>query len=637
MFTRPFRTILTALALLSVLSPGPAGPAAGASQAAAPLVYTLSFPEPRHRWMQVQLDVPDVTGTLRLRMSRTSPGRYSLHEFAKNVYDVAALDADGRELAVPHVAPHTWEALGRGGLLRIRYRVFGDRLDGTYLAIDETHAHINVPAALMWAEGRELNPVVVRIEVPADRDWRVATQLFETDDPFEFTAPNLHYLIDSPIEISAHARHTFVAESPSSAGGAPPTIALALHHEGSAGDAEAFVEGLRLLVREQAAVFGEYPPFARHTYTFIADYLPWAIGDGMEHRNSTILTHHDTIATNRPTLLATAAHEFFHGWNVERIRPRSLEPFRLLDFNVSGELWLAEGFTSYYETLTLLRSGVIGLDEALRTFGDRISQVRTSPALRHRSADEMSRMAALWDRAPRADRTSLDHTFLSYYTHGAALAMGFDLTIRERTGGARSLDDFMRAMWRAHGRPASRVPGLVAAPYTLDDVRRHLGEVSGDPPLADALIDRFVLGRGVMEFEPLLALAGLRLRPIAPDRASLGPMTFEPSPRGVRLASLPAPGSAAEAAGLAQDDVVLMLGNRAVGRPSDLTRALASHRPGDEVTLQVQRRSEQQPRPVSVRLEQEQGLELVTVESAGGEPDRRQRAFRDEWLSTKFR
>jgi len=638
MLIRSPRTILAAAAVVAVLAVAAESPLVRASRAAAPIVYTLSFPEPQQRWMRVEIEFPAVTGTLPLRMSRSSPGRYTLHEFAKNVYDVATLDGEGRWAAVRRTAPHAWEARGDGGPVRVRYRIFGDRVDGTYLAVDETHAHINAPASLMWAEGRELDPVVVRIEPPADRRWRVATQLFPTDDPFEFTAPNLHYLIDSPIEVSAHSRHTFVAESPSSSGSpAPPTIAVALHDAGVGGDAEGYLEALGRIVREQAAVFGEYPRFDRQTYTFIADYLPWAVGDGMEHRNSTILTHGGSIATDSSTLLATAAHEFFHTWNVERIRPRALEPFNLLDFNVTGELWLAEGFTSYYETLTMVRSGAIGLDEALRIFGDRISQVLTSPALQYRSADEMSRMALLWDRAAHSDRTNLDHTFLSYYVHGAALGMGFDLTLRERTGGARSLDDFMHAMWKAHGQASSPVPGLVASPYVLDDVRRQLAAVAKDQSLADELIGRFVLGREVMDYERLAALAGLRLRQAAPGRGSLGRVTLEAAAGRLRIAAPVPPGSPAAAAGLAQDDLILAAGGRVVRQPADLERVAAAHRPGEELVLRVQRRTEQRPRQVSVTLEEQGGYELVTIESAGGELDEARRAFREQWVSSRFR
>src|SRR5712671_3324230 len=127
------------------------------------IAYRVSFPEPQHRWMQVEASFPSLgPGPLELRMSRSSPGRYSLHDFAKNVYDVHAFAADRRELETARPDPYGWSVSGHGGTLTVKYKVFGDRVDGTYLAIDTTHAHINMPAAIMWARGLDERPI--RIE-----------------------------------------------------------------------------------------------------------------------------------------------------------------------------------------------------------------------------------------------------------------------------------------------------------------------------------------------------------------------------------------------------------------------------------------------------------------------------------------
>ena len=130
--------------------------------AAAPVRYRLSFPEPQHRWMQVEASFPELgAATLELRMSRSSPGRYSLHDFAKNVYDVHAFAADGREIQTTRPDPYGWNVAGHGGSVTVTYKVYGDRVDGTYLAVDTTHAHINLPAAIMWAHGLDDRPITV--------------------------------------------------------------------------------------------------------------------------------------------------------------------------------------------------------------------------------------------------------------------------------------------------------------------------------------------------------------------------------------------------------------------------------------------------------------------------------------------
>jgi predicted metalloprotease with PDZ domain len=623
-----------------VLAAGLSAALSGARQRASrePIVYTLSFPEPERRWMQVEVAFEDLTRTpLSLRMSRRSPGRYTVHEFARNVYDVRAFGAEERPLDVDHPEPHEWNVIGHDGAVRVRYRVFGDQVDGTYLAVDPTHAHINIPAALMWAVGHEIDGVVIRLEPPPQSRWRVATQLFATDHPYVFTAPNLAYLVDSPIEASVFTSRTFVADL---ADDAPPTarprIALALHHTGTDRDADSFVDGLRRLTREQAAIFGEYPAFEQGVYTFIADYLPWANADAMEHRNSTILTHHATIAGDRTRLLATAAHEFFHGWNVERIRPRSLEPFSLLDSNTSGDLWLAEGFSNYFETLTMLRAGLTDLDQACAALGHELSTVLTSPARLHGSAEDMSRMATVMDGGSFRDRMNRADTYVSYYSFGAVLALGFDLSLRERTGSRRSLDDFMRAMWTHHGRlPSSRI-GFVDRPYTHRDVRERLAEIAGDRRLADGLVDRYVKGREVMDYRHLLGLAGLRLTPVAPGRTSLGLVEFEQQGNRVVVAAPPPAGSPAGEGGLGQDDTILMLGRRRIERVGDVDDALAAYRPGAEVALQVRGRSEHRPRTVSLKLIEHPALTIAPAESIGGSLTEAERAFRSAWLGRRF-
>src|SRR5215831_15301806 len=163
----------TGPALLTMLLwSGSLGPGVHAQS---PIHYTLSFPEPQHRWMQVEASFPDVTQpTLELRVSRSSPGRYSLHDFAKNVYDVHAFGADGRELTTTRPDPYGWNVTGHGGRVRVTYRIYGDYVDGTYLAIDGTHAHINMPAAIMWAHGLEDRPSTLSFVQPVGMHWQVA-------------------------------------------------------------------------------------------------------------------------------------------------------------------------------------------------------------------------------------------------------------------------------------------------------------------------------------------------------------------------------------------------------------------------------------------------------------------------------
>lgn len=614
------------LAVLSIV----ASPAVAWPQA--PVGYRLTFLQPHHRWMQVDVTFRDVpAGPLELRMSRSSPGRYALHEFAKNVFDVRVTDGSGTPLAVTRPNPHQWNVTGHKGEVRVSYRVFGDRVDGTYLAIDSTHAHINMPAALMWARGFEERPASVRFDPPGGSGWRVGTQLLPGPDASTYTAPNLQYLMDSPSELSAFSLRTFSV--PGAAG--TPVFRLVVHHTGTDAELDAFAGDVERIVHEARYVFGEYPPFEGNTYTFIADYLPWANGDGMEHRNSTILTSSSAIRGNRLGLLETISHEFFHAWNVERIRPRSLEPFNFEEANMSGELWLAEGVTNYYGPLVLLRAGVSSVGDFLADMAATINAVAVSPGRRVRSAEEMSQMAPFVDAAAAIDRTAFDNTFISYYTWGAAIGLGLDLTLRERTGGKVTLDGYMRALWQHHGRPGGRLPGYVDRPYTMANLKAALADVAGDAAFAEDFFARYIQGRDIMDYRRLLELAGFALRPAAPGQAFAGQLRLQDVQGRPRLAAAAPFGSPAYDAGLDRDDIIISVGGEAVASASDVDRAIRARRPGDVVPVVFERRGERVSG--NLRLIDDPRLELLPAEDAGQPLTPAQKRFRDAWLGSASR
>jgi predicted metalloprotease with PDZ domain len=599
--------------------------------AQAPVEYRLSFPEPEHRLMTVEVRFDEApAGPLELRMSRSSPGRYAVHEFAKNVFDVRITDASGAALPVARPNPHQWNVTAHDGSVRVAYQIFGDRVDGTYLGIDSTHAHINMPAALMWARGFEMRPVTVRFAPPSGTGWRVGTQLFPGSDPFTFTAPNLQYLMDSPAEVSAFSLRTItLADAPRS-----PVVRLAVHHTGTDAELDAFARDVERIVREAGRVYGEFPIFDGNTYTFIADYTPWANGDGMEHRNSTIVTSQSSIRNNRLGLLDTISHEFFHAWNVERIRPRALEPFNFEDANMSGELWLAEGFTSYYGPLVLLRSGLGDIETFTAEMASVINGVASSPGRRLRSAEEMSRLAPFVDAAAAVDRTDFDDTYISYYTWGAAIGLGLDLTLRDRSNGAVTLDHFMRALWQRHGKPGGKAPGYVDVPYTVADLKAALASVAGDTAFADDFFARYIQGREVVNYEPLLARAGLALRLVSPGRAFAGELRLQDAQGRARVSASPLDSPVYEA-GLDRDDVILAVGGATVENASDVERLIRARKPGDELPLVFDRRGERIT--AMLRLVQDPRLEIVQHEDIGRPVTEAQRRFREAWLSSAAR
>jgi predicted metalloprotease with PDZ domain len=592
--------------------------------AQAPITYHVSFPEAQHHRMQVEVTFPDAPpGTLQVLMSRTSPGRYAVHEFAKNVYDVQIDDGSGRALPYGRAYPGQWDVTGHSGIVRVRYKVFGDRLDGTFLAVDANHAHINTPAALMWARGLEDRPV--RVTFGGAPEWKVATQLKATADPRTFTAPNLYYLVDSPTELSSFTLRTFHVDG---------EFRIALHHDGGDGDADRFAAGVERIVREQRAIFGELPDFEA-PYTFISDYLPHAEGDAMEHRNSTVLTSPGSLRdpSQRLGMLSTAAHEFFHSWNVERIRPRSLEPFRLDAPNPSGELWFGEGVTNYYEQLTMQRTGLADIDRLASQLGQTLDTVIRSPARKYRSAQEVSLLAQFVDQSVWLDPTNFVNHYLSYYTWGEAIGVGLDLSLRARTDHKVTLDDYMRRLWRDHGRPAPPAEGTVARPYTAQHLRDVLADISGDRGFADDFFDRFIEGRDIVDYQALLARAGLLLQKSDPGRPWIGSVTMDFSDGSGRVSAPTVEDTPAYIAGLDRGDVVVSCDGTAISGPATLQEVVQRRKPGDRVRLSIRRRGVTQD--LTLVIEEDPRQHVVPVETTGRQLNPSERAFRTAWLGSK--
>ena len=599
--------------------------AAASASAQAPVTYTVSVPEPEHHWLQVEATFPaGGSGPLLVNMSRSSPGRYAVHEFSKNIFEFTAYDGAGREIPFAKPAVNQWRIAQHDGTVRVVYKIYGDRIDGTYLGIDATHAHMNMPATLAWAEGLERRPARVTFVPPPGRPWKIATQLFATSDPLTYTAPNLQYLMDSPTEFSDYVLKTVTVKGPE---GRDATIRAAIHHAGSVADAQAYIDAAAKIARVQAMIFGEFPAFEPGHYTFLADYLPWAGGDGMEHRNSTVVTGRSILQG-----LGTASHEFFHAWNVERIRPADLEPFDFTDANVSDLLWLAEGFTSYYGPLTLARAGLDDFAETVAAMSRFTDAIVNGSGRGVRSPVEMSRHAPFVDAARAIDPTDFGRTFISYYTYGAGIAFGLDLTLRQQSGSKITLDDYMRRLWTKYGKVSGKAPGFVARPYTLADLRLTLGEVAGDQKFADDFFARYIDGREAIDYAALAGQAGLVVRPARSGAGWIGDVDTEAVPDGLRVTALVPFDTPAYAAGIDQDHVITAVnGRKPTGALQQIVRAM---KPGDVIRLTVRTRDGKETvREVTVKPDPH--IEIVPIEATGATPTAAQRAFRESWLGVR--
>jgi predicted metalloprotease with PDZ domain len=617
------RWLLMALALVGVPS------RAAHAQDATPVRYEIRFPDLAHHEAEVTVRFADLApGPFVVRMSRSSPGRYALHEFAKNVYAVRATTPDGSPLAVARRSVHEWSVTGHRGAVTFHYTLFADRADGTYAGIDQTRAHLNIPATFAWAPTLEARPVEVTFRRP-DPAWSIATQLEPTSDPETFRAPNLAYFMDSPTHLGPLDVRSWTVAS----GGRTQTIRLAVNHEGTAEQVTAYTALAQRVVTEAGAVFGGLPRFDFGSYTFLACYRATCAGDGMEHRNSTSLTSSASLAQAQLGLLGTLSHEFFHAWNVERLRPASLEPFDFTEANMSGELWLAEGFTNYYGTLVLARAGIVTPREYARRLTGAVNALTTTPARRFGGAVAMSQEAPFVDAAAAIDPSNRANTFLSYYTYGEALGLALDLTLRGRPS-PRTLDDLMRIFWARHGE--GQTPALAPArPYTLADVEAALATVTMDSTAARDFIERYVVGGALPDFPALLDRAGFLVRSPFAGRAWMGEGRLAAAEAGGVTVGAALIGTPLYEAGIAAGDRILRIGDQAVATPADVTTALAARAPGDRVTITWIGRGGERRAPVT--LAAHPAVEVVAYEDAGRTPSAAQLAFRASWLDAKAR
>jgi predicted metalloprotease with PDZ domain len=590
------------------------------SSAQSPVEYDIAFDNAVHHEARITVTWRDLGNEpLELRMSRSSPGRYAIHEFGKNIYNIWIVDGDGDQLEAARTDPYQWTVGNHDGTVSVTYTLYADRAGGTYSGVDMTHAHLNIPATLMWARGTEDRPAVVTFFPPTE-DWQVATQLVPTEDPYVFTAPDLQYLLDSPTELSAFDLRSWEVDS----GGRTQTIRLAVHHDGTAEDVDTFAEMAKKVVDAQIEIFGELPEFDYGTYTFIADYLPYVAGDGMEHRNSTILASTQSFVEAQFGQLGTLSHEFIHAWNVERIRPADLEPFDFERANMSGSLWFAEGFTSYYGELAIRRAGEQSTDDFADSLSYWVNTVTNSPGRNFATPTGMSMQAPFVDAASAIDPTNFSNTFISYYTYGAALALALDLAMRAEFDDL-SLDSLMQAMWQKHGK--------TERPYTNDDIRITLAEVTGSELFARRFFERYIESSGLPDYEALLANAGMQLRLANAGSTWAGPVSFDVDGKDVIIAGNTIMATPLYEAGLDRGDQVLAVDRLRITSQQRWDNALSRYEPGETATIRFLQRGVE--KTADITFEEDPTVEVISYEAAGQDVSRDQRAFRDAWLDRR--
>ena len=580
--------------------------------------YEFAAPNAAHHEAEITLTVKGLKpGPVVFRMSRSSPGRYATHEFGKNVYNVSATDGKGKLLIVEKTDAEVYKVNQQQGTINLKYTLYGNHADGTYAGIDATGYHLNMPAAFMWVKGLEKTPVTLHFNSPA-RNWKVATQLKPGNDPFTFSAPNLQYFMDAPTKVGNMHTRDWIIHNPDKK---KYSIRLALEAATSDSMVDSFTERLKKIVKEAQAVFGEVPAYDYGTYTFIASMNPYVYGDGMEHRNSTMITGGGKF-TGEDNDLNTFAHEFFHCWNVERIRPKTLEPFNFEKSNMSEGLWVAEGFTQYYTSILMRRAGLMTEAEFNGQIARIINAKENTPGGMYYSPVENSQRAVFVDAGVAVDQTNYRNMFTSYYTHGAALALALDLQLRTRFN--KSLDGFMQKMWKAFGKTEKA--------YTLTEMESLLGAYS-TPAFASAFFKKNVHGTESINYRELLQAAGLKLEKTFAGKAWIGDLNYTNDTTQLVIAGNTIRNTPIYKAGVDVDDILLEVGGRKVTQPGEVDAVLAKHTAGETIRLVYKHRNEILQK--NVTLEENPLLSVMPMETGGTEISSAQKDFKNAWLNSK--
>lgn len=570
--------------------------------------YDISFENAVHHEAEIQATFTNLKeNEAEFRMSRTSPGRYALHEFVKNAYDVKVTDGNGKALNAKRIDPYSWKVSGHNGTIKVSYTLFANHGDGTYSQVDETHAHLNIPATFMYAPELKDQEIQVTFNVREDLNWKVATQL----KPIKgntFYARDLQYFMDSPTEISDYGLRTFDVDGQS--------VHLVLHHNGTDAELDEYFESVKKVVLEQQAVFGELPKFDYGNYYFLACYIPNAAGDGMEHRNSTVIPSTRSLAKGGMRgNIGTVSHEFFHCWNVERIRPESLEPFDFEEANMSGELWFAEGFTSYYTGLILCRAGLRSEEDYVKGLAGTFNYVWNSPGRNFFNPIEMSYQAPFVDAARSVDAVNRDNTFISYYSYGSALGLALDLSLREQ---GLNLDDYMELVWTTYGK--------VENPYTVNDLHQTLNKFAGTA-FGDNFFDNYVYKSEMPQMQKSFENVGVSLTKNSDQ------VWFGRSPREGKLVRNTIIDSPAYNAGLENGDTIISLGDFVLSDTLSFNDALNNFKPNDKVKVAFERYGTQMETEITFNSNPRYSISVFEANDLV--PTETQKANRDAWLSGK--
>ncbi|MEQ1757706.1 MAG: PDZ domain-containing protein [Vicinamibacterales bacterium] len=545
-----------------------------------PIRHTLRFPAPQTNRFEVSSVVPTAgRGEIEVMMAVWTPGSYLVREYARNVENITATDRDGRSVGVVKSAKNRWRiTTGGGATVTISYRLYAREMTPRHNWVDVSFAMINGAPTFMTIAGDLARSHEVTV-APAPGWSRSITSLPPVDGrAHTYRAADFDTLVDSPILVGNPDVHEFQVDG--------KTHYLATEGADGLFDGARAIRDLERLVNEHRKVWGSLP-FDRYVFFNLLTLPPGQGGGALEHGSSVLMLGDKFAMRARPAYtnwLELASHEFFHVWNVKRLRPVELGPFDYESEVLTRSLWIAEGITDYYGDLLVRRAGFTTSEEYLQALSGKIEEVQNTPGRLLQSVEQSSLDA--WIRQYRPDENSINVS-ISYYTKGHVLGFLLDARIRAITSGAKSLDDVMRLAFRRHSG---------ARGYTPTEFLATAEEVAGASlkPFWQAAIE----GTAELDYTDALSTLGLRFRDVPANGGRwLGIATRNDAGRLV-VAQVRSDGPAF-LAGLNVDDELLGVDDVRV-RPERFDARLGQFNAGDRVTLLVVRRDQLLRIPVTL-------------------------------------
>lgn len=565
-----FATVMCALILLM----------GGTARAANPLHYDLKFERPSTHLLDVTIHDDSLSGaTVDFAIPDWAPGSYYIENYSANVQRFRARTPNGKELHWEKTDSQTWRInLAGATTVVVEYQIYANTLQNNIAQYNQLHAFIGGPSVWMYQTDGKGRPITLSIAVP--NGWRVATGMDHTSAT-TFQAVNYDTFADCPIEISDFAEKDFEVLG--------TKYHVIVHDIMGQKDFTQFANDLQKIVatvvpmwKTVAGSGGQSAPFPE--YYFIFHVWPKA-GGGLEHLDSTQIDFRSDWDTQEPSgdfpsrydlKLFVAAHEFFHAWNVKRLRPRPLGPFDYTQMVHTPSLWISEGLTSYYGDLALERSGLITPQEYLDGIGKLITKFEQEPGRSERSIEDTS--WDTWYNGVIKQDNNLVNTNYSYYDGGQIMGHILDFAIREDTQNKKSLDDWMRLLYVRYALPN---PG-----FEPDDPIRAADEISGKD--MSGIFRRYISGKDPIPYAEYFAYAGISVeKKLDAEKPWIGAATAK-GDDGRTVVKNVISGGPAEEAGLEKNDVILAVDGRA-GDLDALTKMISEHKPGDTIRILVER------------------------------------------------